>query len=50
VSHASKSAGKHLAERKRARSTQVPAHEAVEEALEELAADAEADELDALEA
>lgn len=48
MSHASKSAGKRLAERKR--DTQVPAHEAVEQALEELAADAEADELDALEA
>jgi hypothetical protein len=50
VSHASKAAGKRLAESKRARSTQTPAREAVEQALEELAADAEADELDALEA
>ena len=50
MSHASKAEGKRLAERKRARCEQVPAHEAVEEALEELAADAEADELEALEA
>jgi hypothetical protein len=49
MSHASKEAGKRLAERKRARCTQVPAHEAMEQALEELRADAEADELDALE-
>jgi hypothetical protein len=50
MSHASKAAGKRLAERKRARFEQDPAREAVEEALEELAADSEADELEALEA
>jgi hypothetical protein len=48
MSHASKAEGKRLAERKR--DTQTPAREAVEQALEELAADAEADELEALEA
>jgi len=48
MSHASKAAGKRLAERKR--DTQTPAREAVEQALEEMRADAEADELEALEA